>query len=300
MARVLAPRQRRAESVTGVIDDYVIQLRAALRVPADEIIAEVDDHLRESAARVGEAAAIDRFGPVDVVAARFHRDALERAGRGSIRAVVVAGAVLFTVFLATDLVQPAAPWLDRATPIGLQWKLQTAMLLAQVAVVSGVVAFLHRVRRHHLAAIQAAVVTLVAGAGAFVLHAAFQLDRLGRVHTSSAVAATTIAGIAARAIVLVAAGVAVVRAERRARSLSDQPEPGRLIRQRTGWILCVALAVLAGFAVFGHDEATRVRSVIDGGIEAAAVVAAYALLRTRLGLAGPAADAAYTARRIPR
>lgn len=299
MARVLAGGQFGAEGFLGVIDDYLAQLREALRVPANDIVAEVEDHLRESAAHVGEGLAIERFGSPGAIAAQFHAEVLERDGRRSVRAVVAAGAVLGAVFLATDLVQPGAPWPDRAMPLALEWKLHAAMLLAQVAIAAGIVALLHRMLGHQFAAIRAAAVALVSAVGALGFHAAFQLDRITRVHTSAPVVTVTIAGVVVRAAVVVAAAAAVVRAERRVRSLSDQPDPERLMRQRTGWVLCAALALLAGFAVFGHDEATRVRSAVDGGIESATVVAAFALLKTRLGLA-PAADAAYTVRRTRR
>jgi len=51
--------------------------------------------------------------------------------------------------------------------------------------------------------------------------------------------------------------------------------------------------------VFGHDEATRARSIADGALEAAVVVAAYAGLKRPLDLA-PAAGAAHTTRRTRR
>ena len=260
-----------------MIDDYVTELREQLKIPSERILAEVEDHLRESAAVHGDATAVARFGPPDVVAARFHDGVADRDARATVRVMVAAGVVLFGLFLAVDLVQPRPPWADRVMPLGLEWKLHVAMLLGQVALAAGVIALLHRSR---LARIRSGAVALTAAAGALLFHLAFQLDRLGRVHHSGAFTAFVIATAVMR---LAAATVALVlawRATRRVARFSSAPS-GLL---RYGWVLCAALALLAGVSVFAHDEATRTRSIVDGGIEAATVVTGYAVLRRPLAL----------------
>ena len=277
-----------------MIEDYLHELRAQLRIPADDIVAEVEDHLLESAAIVGDAEAIRRFGTPATVATRFHDDVAERDARRSTRAVVIAGLIAFVGFLAGNTAHPPAPWPDRALPLALDTLLHLAMLAGQVAVACGAIALFHRARRHQLAAIRAACAAALAAVVGIAFDAAFELDRLRLISHGGGRAAAVIAALIGSATAIAVLAVTTTRAARRVGAFADVRGAGLL---PYGWAWCAAIALLAGVSVFAHDEATRVRSVVDGGVEAAAVVAAFALLRTRLALA---ADAAYTARRTRR
>jgi len=272
-----------------MIDNYLADLRGQLRIPSDRILAEVEDHLREAAEHGDEPSAVARFGPPKLVAARFHADVADRDTRRTVRAVVIAGVVLFGLFLVVDFIQPRAPWPDRVMPLGLEWKLHVAMLAGQVALAAGLIALVHR---NQLARLRSGVTALCAAAVALAFHVAFELDRLTRVHHSARFTALVVTTVVVRVAAVAVALVLAWRGERRVARF-HAPGSGLLTH---GWVWCIGLAVLAGIAVFAHDEATRTRSIVDGGLEAATVVAAFALLSRPLGLV-PASRAAYTARR---
>jgi hypothetical protein len=270
------------QGVAGMIDAYLADLREQLRIPSEQILAEVEDHLREGAERHGEEAAVARFGPVALVADRFHRDVAVRDARRAVRAVVLAGAVLFVLFIAVDFMQPRAPWPDRMMPLGLEWKLHVALLAGQVALVAGVIALIHHVLGHRLETLRAGLVAVGAATVAVGFHLVFQIDRLSWVQHTRSFAVVVVASAVARVVVLVVAAVLVLRGTRRVERIEVTSVNGLLLRR--GWIWCVAVALLAGVAVFAHDEATRARSLVDGGLEATTAVAAFAFLRSRLGL----------------
>ena len=72
-----------AQADHRLIDAYLVELRHSLDGihgdDADEIVAEVADHLLEAADRHGELEALARFGTPNLVAATFHKE----AGKGA-------------------------------------------------------------------------------------------------------------------------------------------------------------------------------------------------------------------------
>jgi len=114
-----------------LIDEYLAGLRASLRTPPErtaQILAEAEDHLRESAAsgealgltpRDAQEAAIAAFGPVAAVVKAHRRPAaaiLAEAGMAAWRiaaiyllVVACTGVVLITVQYALSTAKPAIP-----------------------------------------------------------------------------------------------------------------------------------------------------------------------------------------------
>ena len=72
-----------AEADHRLVQAYLVELRHSLAGIADddaeEIVAEVEDHLLEAAARHGELEALARFGTPNLIAAAFHREAGKKA-----------------------------------------------------------------------------------------------------------------------------------------------------------------------------------------------------------------------------
>jgi hypothetical protein len=72
-----------AEADHRLVQAYLVELRHSLAGihtdDAEEIIAEVEDHLWEAAARYGELEALARFGTPNLVAATFHSEARKGA-----------------------------------------------------------------------------------------------------------------------------------------------------------------------------------------------------------------------------
>jgi hypothetical protein len=123
----------------STVDRYLAELRRELpRWQRRRVLAEVDDHLRESAEAVGEEAAVARFGPAHEVARGFRcAAALQLAAAAALLAL------LFPV-LSYPLVEnalPPAPWPSAAAmPDSLQWKLDAIKALYLVALGAGAVA----------------------------------------------------------------------------------------------------------------------------------------------------------------
>ena len=203
-----------------MIDDYLFALRRHLRIPADRIIAEVEDHLRESAATYGEAAAISRFGSPEGVARRFHLAARERATRQGLRVLVATGVLLLVGYLAVDIVQPHNPWPDRQMPLGLQWKLTIAGMFGLTAIAFGVAALWQRVREDRPAAIRLALASIAVAVPAVGFHLAFQVDRLSRVDHEPWFSKLVIASAGVRMAMLAAALVFLANASRTIRASS--------------------------------------------------------------------------------
>ena len=193
-----------------MIDDYLMALRHRLRIPADRIIAEVEDHLRETAAVYGEADAIARFGSPEGVARKFHLEARQRATRQGLRMLVITGVALVVGYLAVDVVQPRNPWPDRHMPLALQWKLMLGGMFGLVAVAFGVAAIWQRIRDDRDTALRLALGSVIAAIPAVGFHIAFQVERLSRVDhetwftTLVAVSAVLRLGLVAAAVALIA------------------------------------------------------------------------------------------------
>lgn len=161
------------------LNDYVAALARELRVGPlrrRRILAEVEDHLQASidecltsgVAR-DEAAqtALDRFGPVEVLAAGFNRQWRLRT-RLAAAAVLGGAGVLFVSVqrLMEGWVQPA-PWPEDAAPSAVGWQSGAAEAFLLAAVVLALVALAGR--RWSAAAAGVALVA-VALAAAFVSH----------------------------------------------------------------------------------------------------------------------------------
>ena len=112
------------------IDAYLAQLERRLpRIARRRILAEAQEHLRDSAARhsaaglvphTAEAAAVADFGPVEIVARRLAAESAIRETR--IATVVALGAVAFFVFplyVVPEKTLPPAPWQEKPRDIFL-------------------------------------------------------------------------------------------------------------------------------------------------------------------------------------
>lgn len=123
----------------SAVDRYLAELRRELPFwVRRRVLAEAEDHLRESAAAVGEEDAVARFGPAREVARGFrHVAALQLAAAAALVAL------LFPV-LSYPLVEnalPPAPWPSAAAmPDSLQWKLDAIKAFYLLALVAGAVA----------------------------------------------------------------------------------------------------------------------------------------------------------------
>jgi hypothetical protein len=161
------------------VDEYVSALSRELRVGPlrrRRILAEVEHHLRDAAARAprdgAEQAAIERFGRVEEIASRFNRQWRARTRAAAAAILVGIGVVFFSVQGLMDGVLPPAPWPEDAAPAAVAWQsgaaqacLVAALLLA-LAALGG--------RRWSATATGLAVLG-VALAAAFVSH--YELER---------------------------------------------------------------------------------------------------------------------------
>ena len=144
------------------IDAYLAALERSLpRISRRRVLAEAQEHLRDSAAThraaglslpAAEAAAADDFGPVEIVARRL---AAERAVRDTrISTLVALGAVAFFVFplyVVPENSLPPAPWVEKPRDIFVLQLVGVAIWLAAgaLAAASAAVAW---TRWSHLAA----------------------------------------------------------------------------------------------------------------------------------------------------
>jgi hypothetical protein len=112
------------------IGAYLAQLERRLpRIARRRILAEAQEHLRDSAARhsaaglvphIAEAAAVADFGPVEIVARRLEAAGAIRETR--IATLVALGAVAFFVFplyVVPENTLPPAPWQEKPRDIAL-------------------------------------------------------------------------------------------------------------------------------------------------------------------------------------
>lgn len=95
------------------------------------ILAELEDHLRESAEAHGEAEAIRRFGRPEDVARSFRRG--PNIGRIALGAAVATMLPAFYGLPENHL--PPAPWAEGQMPFGLEWKRDAVLVLAGLAAV---------------------------------------------------------------------------------------------------------------------------------------------------------------------
>jgi uncharacterized membrane protein len=129
------------------VRDYLASLSRELRVGPlrrRRILAEVEDHLREAAARDGEGAAIDRFGPAEEVASRLNRQWRVRTRLAAVAALGGVALVFFSVQGLMDGVLPPAPWPEDAIPSSLAWQSRAAEGLVLVALLLALAALAGR------------------------------------------------------------------------------------------------------------------------------------------------------------
>jgi HAAS len=150
----------------SAVERYLAELRRELPFwVRRRVLAEVEDHLRESAAIVGEAEAVERFGPPREVARGFrHVAALQLAAAAALVALLLP--VLSYPLVENAL--PPAPWPSAAAmPDSLQWKLDAIKAFYLLALVAGAVAaFLVRKPGRDLVLACAVVLAALAHVGA--------------------------------------------------------------------------------------------------------------------------------------
>ncbi len=150
----------------SAVERYLAELRRELPFwVRRRVLAEVEDHLRESAAIVGEAEAVERFGPPREVARGFrHVAALQLAAAAALIALLLP--VLSYPLVENAL--PPAPWPSAAAmPDALQWKLDAIKAFYLLALVAGAVAaFLVRKPGRDLVLACAVVLAALAHVGA--------------------------------------------------------------------------------------------------------------------------------------
>lgn len=121
------------------IERYLAELRRALPFwIRARVLAEVEDHLRASAAADGDEAAVARFGPPRLVAQGFRQGAALQVAAG---AALLALLVPILSYPIVENALPPAPWPSAAAmPDSLQWKLDAIKALYLVALGAGAVA----------------------------------------------------------------------------------------------------------------------------------------------------------------
>lgn len=207
----------------SAIDGYLAALRRELRgdpLFRRRVLAEVEDHLRESAAERGEEEALARFGASHEVARSFAARAAERAALLPALAVLLAAAVFVLAYGATENSLPPAPWPSAADAPS---SVRTTIAGAQIAVVAAVLAALGalairpvRLALAGLACAAVAAAGVLAVAGAWALFSAYEaLGVPGRPGAASVVLGSL---SLLAAIAVAAAGLVWATAQRASRS----------------------------------------------------------------------------------
>ena len=215
------------------IDGYLRDLRRAL--PGDplfrrRVLAEVEDHLRESAESVGEEEALRRMGAPHVLAAGFAEPATTRAARSA--AAIIGGCLggFVLAYGVSENTLPPAPWPSAdAAPAFLRWTTTGAgWAFALAAALAGAAVLLALLRRASVAlAASCACALVLAVACALALAASVRratlYDELGVAGRWSAIETTAGAVyiVSLAAVALVAAGWATrvwLTAQRASRS----------------------------------------------------------------------------------
>jgi hypothetical protein len=137
-----------------VIERYLAELRRMLGrgLGRNRLLAEVEDHLRETARRLeregaarpeAERAAVASFGPPDELAAQLAGEQAATAVGWSSRLLLVALAGSVPVYGFVENFSPPAPWPSvEATPAHLAWKLAAAQYLLLGAGLVGACVFI--------------------------------------------------------------------------------------------------------------------------------------------------------------
>ena len=151
-----------------MIDEYLRELARELPswLPVRRrILAEAEDHLRESAREHGEREAVARFGAPADVARSFAPVCALSASRVAALAVFALLAVPVLTYPVVENALPPAPWPEGAMPGHLAWKQDAlAALYLAAAVAAAATGLLFRRGRGLLVADASALVPLVAAA----------------------------------------------------------------------------------------------------------------------------------------
>lgn len=162
-----------------MIERYLAELAPLLPIRGRgrrRILAEVENHLRESAEALGsEEEAIRRFGAPEVVAARFSEAGAVQATRWALVALALAGAGFAAAGIVSENTLPPAPWAEGETPGHLSWKLDAALVGFLLAFAAGVAGIL--LRRRLRAALAAVGLGAAALAAAAIVGAVEELER---------------------------------------------------------------------------------------------------------------------------
>ncbi len=284
------------------------ELRAAGVGGADSrrLLDEAREHLRDSAAHLGESGAVEAFGPARLLAAVV---AAELATARTRRAAYAAFAALAPVGLVYAILFLTFPSVDTVQGSGLPaLSLAGAVFFPQLAFVCGVLAVLRVVRRGGETRVPAADLSVVRQRTAFALAGgaltlvslgAFALDQRSAISTWWFAGALVSAGVFAP--VLAAVGVATARARRpvaAAGSVTDTvvEDVGallarvplfsgiRLPAEPRRFALLVAGVAAVAVGVAGVAQHDPFDGLIRAAAEGLAVLGCYWLFGRRLGL----------------
>ena len=274
------------------VDRYLGELAAALHVRGAtrrRFLRECRDHLLDAAAERGEEEAVRAFGPPAEIAAAF--DAEVAARRGVRATFATAAGVLATDGSTLALIHASAP--GTTAPVG--WTI-AFFVGAQVAAVAAGLALVQALVLRRSAMAAADVVLLARRNACALVAAGVTMFAAGAALAGRGSALLLLAGPA----LVCGALVAVLRARALARRLDGARAPAvrppleelatllRLPVPALGpgplLLLTTALAAAAAFARDHAEHATVDGAFATAGIEAAAVVACYAVLGRPLGL----------------
>jgi HAAS domain-containing protein len=307
-----------------VIEAYLHELAGRLDVPTRtraRILAEVRDHLMESAAhhsegglppREAEERAVDAFGPPAELAHDFHLQLASNSARRSslLTAVALACSLLLLALIGSGPLSDHAPW----TSAGLYGLV--SFFAAQVAVVAGAIGIARWVRYRHEAlfpaerledtrranavALACTTAIMLAQAVGLLLHAGSLGDSGWTIVLTAATAALAVValgGVAALLRALARSRPVAVTDPERDDALADLLAAGRLEVALPGWIdlrahpwrFCLLFAASCGIAVAaGH-------ALLDGGFATVTWAAIGRMLLAALVLAAIEGAAVVTA-----
>lgn len=278
-------------AVERYLDDLSAELvvRGAAR---RRFLRECRDHLADAAAERGEEAAVQAFGPPAEIARAF--DAAVAARRGVRSTLAAAAGVLGTLGSTLALIHSSTPGVTAPVPWAIAFFVaaQLALVASGLALLQGLVLRGSAMPAAHMALLARRNACALLAAGATMFAAGAALPGHGS-------AVLLLAGPA----LLCGAAVAVLRARGLARRLGTTGAPavrspledlGRLVpiplpSLGAERLLLVTTCVAAG-AAFVRDRIERGsvdEALLTAGIEAAAVVACFALLGPALGLWSP-------------